>query len=192
MNLTARLIRKSFAQGILLLSLSLCYTLNAGVVYLDNLNASEFEIGNLLEWSTESEDNSDKFFIEKSIDGSSFNEIGAVDAANISTQEKYYSFLDISASEDKSFYRLRQVDLDGTASYSPVIGMQKNLLNQFAIVHMTNTEVKDDFTVTLESSVPGELMVTLNSYQGSNVYTSSQPLIPCTNEVFLSFKDYND
>ena len=77
----------------------------------------------LLRWSTASEKNSDRFEIEASADGSSFRRIGTVPGAGNSSQPHNYQLVDPAIARYATnlvYYRLRQVDLDGTASYSPV------------------------------------------------------------------------
>ncbi len=61
---------------------------------------ARFEVSNNgnqsnLTWITSSEQNSSYFSIKRSVDGSSFNEIGRVNAAGFSNIEKLYSFTDI-------------------------------------------------------------------------------------------------
>ncbi|MDQ2771363.1 MAG: IPT/TIG domain-containing protein [Bacteroidota bacterium] len=75
-----------------------------------------------LAWATASEKNSDRFEVERSRDGRTFERIGQVAAAGSSTSAHHYNFLDTKypGETDLLYYRLRQVDLDGTFSYSPV------------------------------------------------------------------------
>ena len=109
---------------IIFLSLFYCSlgaTLQAEVVYAFPLNGAEQEIGNMLEWRTASESNSQAFIVEKSTDGTSFQNLGMIEAAGISFEEKVYRFLDINATSGIAFYRLKQLDKDGTTSYTDVI-----------------------------------------------------------------------
>lgn len=70
-----------------------------------------------LTWGTLSESNSDKFEIEK-LKVDEFVSIGEVQAAGTSSSPSDYQFLDTDALVGENVYRLRQVDLDGNASYS--------------------------------------------------------------------------
>lgn len=77
----------------------------------------------LLEWATASERNSARFEVEASADGTTFRLVGSVPAQGNSTQLHAYQILDkyiARYAADPVYYRLRQVDLDGTAAYSPV------------------------------------------------------------------------
>ncbi len=72
-----------------------------------------------LEWSTISETNNLGFYIERSSNGASYETVSSLIAGAGTTLEmNTYSFTDANAPAGKLTYRLRQVDLDGTVSYS--------------------------------------------------------------------------
>ncbi|WP_422388756.1 beta strand repeat-containing protein [Hymenobacter cyanobacteriorum] len=71
-------------------------------------------------WATASEKNSAYFVVERSADGRSFGEIARVEAKGNSTARVEYGSLDRSPLGGISYYRLRQVDRDGTTAYSNV------------------------------------------------------------------------
>ncbi|PJJ58955.1 right-handed parallel beta-helix repeat-containing protein [Hymenobacter chitinivorans] len=75
-----------------------------------------------LDWATASEMNSKVFDVERSANGTSFERIGTVAAAGTSSTTRRYMLPDaeLPASATQLYYRLKQVDLDGTFSYSPV------------------------------------------------------------------------
>ncbi|MBH8559365.1 T9SS type A sorting domain-containing protein [Hymenobacter negativus] len=75
-----------------------------------------------LAWATASEKNSQAFIVERSLDGQSFAAIGTVAAAGSSTSARAYELLDAKLPSGVAtlYYRLKQVDADGTFSYSPV------------------------------------------------------------------------
>ena len=75
-----------------------------------------------LAWSTASEKNSARFEVERSANGSAFTGIGKVAAAGNSSTPRRYSWTDESLPTQAIplYYRLRQVDTDGTSTYSPV------------------------------------------------------------------------
>jgi endoglucanase Acf2 len=75
-----------------------------------------------LAWHTASEVNSARFDVQRSRDGNSFTTLGSVAARGTSTTTAAYTYRDaaLPAGASPLYYRLRQVDLDGTATYSPV------------------------------------------------------------------------
>ncbi|RME38579.1 MAG: T9SS C-terminal target domain-containing protein [Deltaproteobacteria bacterium] len=77
----------------------------------------------LLEWQTASEFNASHFVVERSADGgTSFEELGQVRARG-GTVPTDYSFLDKQPFNGVNYYRLREVDFDGTESHSPVVAV---------------------------------------------------------------------
>ncbi|MBC6607756.1 T9SS type A sorting domain-containing protein [Hymenobacter sp. BT188] len=75
-----------------------------------------------LNWATASELNNDRFVIERSLDGLSFSTIGTVRGKGTTTQQSKYSFTDAGVARFGAliYYRLKQLDFDGTATFSPV------------------------------------------------------------------------
>lgn len=82
-------------------------------------NATALEERNVLaDWITASELNSDYFVVERTTDGVQFEAIGTVDAAGTSLNPIQYELIDENALSGTSYYRLKEVDLDGTFTYS--------------------------------------------------------------------------
>lgn len=74
----------------------------------------------LLTWSTATETNCDYFSVERLNENNVWNEIGRVDGNGTTSQTSYYSFVDEMPNEGVNYYRLRQVDFDGSHWYSPI------------------------------------------------------------------------
>jgi hypothetical protein len=77
-----------------------------------------------LAWATASETNNDHFLVERSLDGKSFGVIGKVTGAGSSAVKMNYAFQDAFAPAGIAYYRLRQVDFDGTSEYSNVVAVR--------------------------------------------------------------------
>ncbi|GAB3574893.1 hypothetical protein GCM10027345_09440 [Hymenobacter daeguensis] len=75
-----------------------------------------------LAWTTASEKNSARFEVERSLSGTAFERIGTVAGQGTKASATDYALLDgkLPASAATLYYRLKQFDLDGTATYSPV------------------------------------------------------------------------
>jgi hypothetical protein len=95
-------------------------------VELISFTAAAQENAVRLTWATASEKNSARFEVERSADGKTFEKIGTVAAQGNSTRRIDYEFLDTKtlAKATTRYYRLRQVDTDGSAEYSPVRSVQ--------------------------------------------------------------------
>ena len=74
----------------------------------------------MVSWATGSEQNSDHFMVERSTDGEHFEDIGRVGAAGTSGMTIRYTWPDKHPVQGWNYYRLKQVDIDGTSTYSPV------------------------------------------------------------------------
>ena len=85
----------------------------------------------LVEWETLSETNNDYFEVENSFDGIHFNTIHFIYGSINSISPINYSVV-CDISED-SYYRLKQVDIDGTTTYSKLIFINHNKLAKMII-----------------------------------------------------------
>jgi hypothetical protein len=77
----------------------------------------------LLRWATASERNSAYFEVQSSTDGRQFTRLTRVAGQGNSTQAHAYSWADLGWARYAAavvYYRLKQVDTDGTSTYSPV------------------------------------------------------------------------
>jgi hypothetical protein len=89
-------------------------------VVLTSFTGQTSATGNVLRWATASEANNDHFEIERSSNGQDFVQIGRTAGAGSTDLTHAYQFAD-AAQPTISYYRLRQVDFDGTFTYSPVV-----------------------------------------------------------------------
>jgi hypothetical protein len=79
--------------------------------------------------------------IEKSHSNGEFFPIGKVDGAGTSDDVHTYAFVDESSMDIINYYRLRQVDLDGTVKYSDVIKVHFDLNQVQVYPSPTNGEL---------------------------------------------------
>ena len=77
----------------------------------------------VLNWATATEYNNDYFAVERSADGLAFALLGQVAGAGTSSSLRSYSFTDERPPVAVAYYRLRQVDYIGAATYSPVVSV---------------------------------------------------------------------
>lgn len=89
-------------------------------VELSHFEAKPYGNAVKVEWSTASELNNDYFIVERCADAVHFEAIGRVEGAGDADQLRNYDFMDDSPLAGDNYYRLRQVDVDGRASYGPV------------------------------------------------------------------------
>jgi len=188
------MIRKSKFSSLqftlLLILLSGATATNAAVSYAMPLHGDEHMIGNLLEWSTSEEFNSEQFQVEKSLDGIEYAGIGKVEAAGESNGEKNYRFLDINATTDKAYYRLKQIDTDGTISLSEIALVNRVIANNFMVVNMTNTVTNDNFMCAIDF-LKDDSNIKFELYNAANemVQSGTPNMYYGLNELYISLKD---
>ncbi|MEL6593275.1 MAG: hypothetical protein AAFQ68_24470, partial [Bacteroidota bacterium] len=71
-----------------------------------------------LNWLTAAEINNDFFEVQRSVDGLNWEALGNVKGAGTSEEMNDYQYDDYLVSYGTNFYRLKQVDFDGSFSYS--------------------------------------------------------------------------
>jgi hypothetical protein len=71
-----------------------------------------------LNWETATEINNHGFEIERRSESSEFRTIGFVEGNGTTTETRNYSYVDKTVDQGINYYRLKQVDFDGTYSYS--------------------------------------------------------------------------
>lgn len=76
-----------------------------------------------LNWQTSAELNNSHFILETSTEGEVFNRIGEIDGAGTTTEPQDYTFTHHTPSAGINYYRLKQMDFDGTFTYSKVIAI---------------------------------------------------------------------
>jgi hypothetical protein len=76
---------------------------------------------NLVNWTTESENNSSHFDLESSNDGENWKLVTIKNAAGNSNEQIRYSYIDNNLSEIV-YYRLQQYDIDGKSeTFGPIV-----------------------------------------------------------------------
>ena len=102
-------------------------------VELTSFSAEQTANGILLKWTTASELNNSGFAIER-LSSNLWEEIGFVNGFGTITSAKQYSFKDITPLSGNSYYRLKQLDFDGSFTYSNEIEVNfSNVLTDFLL-----------------------------------------------------------
>ena len=93
--------------------------------------ASENEI--ILNWTTATELNNQGFEIDRSSDNETFEKIGFVPGFGTTTESKSYTYQIVEFASGIQYYRLKQIDFDGTYEYSEVIEVEGINPGQFTL-----------------------------------------------------------
>jgi hypothetical protein len=120
---------------------------------------------NHLQWQTASEVNSAYFIVEHSADGQAFASLGTVAASYFSQQSHSYTYVD-AALPGRWYYRLQQVDRDGTTHYSAVVVLTSS---QFTLAAYPNP-VYNELQVVPATSTAYPLTLQLYTANGQLAY----------------------
>lgn len=130
--------------------------------------------GNVLQWTTFSEENNEGFEIQKSFDAKDFFVIGFVPSKAASGHSKAtlaYTFNDKELTQPVMYYRYRQVDHDGEESYSNVVIAKKTMVTTPRIWAVYPNPVTKTQSLSLNNREAGTL--TLFDIKGTLVHTQS-------------------
>ncbi|MEO0787681.1 MAG: PQQ-dependent sugar dehydrogenase [Bacteroidota bacterium] len=153
------ILRRSFSNGRL-------YTISQALpVELTEFSARLQDNGQvLLNWTTGREEGSGQFIIERSNDGRSFTAIGQTPAAGSSDTPINYEFVDRTPLGVRAYYRLRQIDLDGSEQLSPIRRIDPKASEE---VEIFPNPVDDWLTIDMgEMDVYGQIQAVLYDQQG--------------------------
>jgi hypothetical protein len=89
-------------------------------VFFESFEVVIFEKSNILYWQTHSETNHSHYEIERSEYGQHWTTLGKVSDNLSRSSKKYYEFVDHFPVKGRNYYRIKQVDVDGTFAYSEI------------------------------------------------------------------------
>lgn len=146
-------------------------TATSGVpVALLSFNAKPVNKDVQLNWSTASETNNNGFYTERSLDGKLFETIQFIKGAGNSNRVQSYTFNDQNALKQQPvlYYRLRQVDFDGTYTYSEVKQVRAQQTTLQGITAAPNP-FSNNLSILMNSENNSEVTVTLYDLYGRRV-----------------------
>lgn len=106
----------------------------------------------VLNWSVENEINFSRYEIERSINTTNFNNMGAVNANGSSTAISYQFTDDNVATSNIFYYRLKMIDLDGSYRYSNQVVLRKDAITESRIVSVNPNPFVQTLTIQYEAA----------------------------------------
>ncbi len=126
--------------------------------------------GALLEWATASERDNDYFIIEHSSDAMNFSEIARIAGAGNSISTLNYSYVDYNMFGGDNYYRLIQVDYDGTRSASEIIALNCGDQEDKPVVEAYPNPFNSELNVSLKNFNNTPAKIELFDMLGKLVY----------------------
>lgn len=128
------------------------YTVSTLPIELVSFNSNCINNKATLTWETSSETNNSYFNIEKSNDGVNWKKIGKLDGQGNSSTFKKYSFIDNEKIIATSFYRLKQIDIDGSFTYSTIATI-RNCNQKDIAISVSPNPVKNLVTIKFDKEI---------------------------------------
>lgn len=138
----------------------------------------------LLDWATQNELDNSHFNVQRSVDGSTWETIGLVYGRGNSHSLSEYEAYDEDPYAGVSFYRLVQVDLDGTETPTEVKAVE--IVRTEKEVSIYPVPAIDEVTVELGEEVKGEAVVMAYDMAGRMYFI---PTIPSATKLYLDVND---
>ena len=93
-------------------------------VALSSFTAKEIIQAIQLKWTSSNERNNAGFEIQKSKNGQEWNKITFINGAGTTDEDQEYTYQDENPFSGVNYYRLKQIDFDGTFEYSKIIKVE--------------------------------------------------------------------
>lgn len=127
----------------------------------------------LTQWETATEIDNDYFAVERSQNGSDFAEIGRVAGRGTTRIRQTYHWLDTEPLRGISYYRLRQVDTDGTYSYSRIVAVTHTADGMSTVVLYPNPSDGSRLSVMIHQAVGKSVPMTISDLTGRIVWQNN-------------------
>ena len=142
---------------------------------------------NVLNWTTASELNADRFEVQKSStgNGGDWQYIGFQKAVGNNQGQKDYTFYDNEPLVGNNYYRLKMIDYDGTFTYSNNINIpiSEAMVNSFVKIFPNPTSGK--VTVQLQSTKEISTELRITNLLGQTISVSSTQLTKGLNQLII-------
>ncbi len=149
-------------------------------VELTSFSAREFGNGIKLEWTTATETNNKGFEVQRKNESTNYQTIAFVDGAGTTTEPHNYNYLDNqSLISSKYYYILKQIDFDGSFSYSKELMINHNFvtINDTLYQNYPNPVIastKIRYGLQTDADCKLELLDFYSSTQMATIYKNQQ------------------
>jgi hypothetical protein len=143
-------------------------------------------------WSTAWEENNAWYEIQRSINGVNFETIGKVNGAKNSSSVIEYSYVDADIkSPSIYYYRLKQVDLDGTSAFSEMISIDHSAYSTSQISIQPNPVLQGQQLILSASSGANEtLHIKIYDLTGRLIYGTSKSKESGTAKIAIDTENF--
>ena len=149
---------------------------NALPVELARFGGTWSEEGTRLTWETAAERNNAGFEVQRRVDGGPFATMGFVEGAGTSDKGRDYRFVDaqIPFAVDSLTYRLRQVDLDGTAHLHAPVTLGRGVPDRLEVLAPYPNPTTGTATLSYTLPAAGPVRIAVYNVLGQEVAVLAQ------------------
>jgi hypothetical protein len=123
----------------------------------------------VLNWTTASELNNQGFEIEQSFDNENFKKVGFVPGFGTTTEMKSYSFRISDVAAGINYYRLKQLDFDGTSAIYNSVAVDGPVPNSFVLNQNHPNPFNPSTTISFSLPVESNVSIKLFNMLGQEV-----------------------
>ncbi len=146
----------------------------------------------VLDWTTANELHNSGFEVQRGTDGRSFSKIGWLEGSGTTAIGKEYAFTDDEVQPNTLYYyRLRQLDHNGTENFTPVRSAMVKDNSRLTVEQLFPNPVKSRGAANFHANAPqeGELDIQLFDARGSLVQQLSQSVAAGANTFSLPMSE---
>jgi hypothetical protein len=153
--------------------------------YIKYFTAEKVSRSNHIKWASLQEFNNDYYEVERSANGKDFITVGRVEGALESYSEKLYRFEDDNPLPGKSFYRLKQVDIDGNIKYHRIVSVNRSDM-PYVDLSFENP-VSANLVLNIQTNQLGKLNLRVISMQGQVMFNETMKCMKGENYFSKNF-----
>ena len=123
----------------------------------------------VINWSVDNEINIDRYELESSNDGLSFDKINTQSPSSSISSTKNYSYIDNKALSEQVFYRVKAISMDGIIQYSKIVSISSKV-NSSSIKIYPNPATSGNVQIEFKNAKLGFYSIEVNNMVGQLVY----------------------
>lgn len=155
------------------------YAVSTLPVSLTSFTAQKQNDAVKLNWITASERNNSHFDVMHSSNGKDFSPITTLLGAGNSNEVRTYSYIDNTPFLGVNYYKLKQVDLDGTVNHSKIESVKVDLGDSLFIIYQTDEKL----SISIYIGDSGDGDISIMDVLGRKLYESKRQLNAGYNKV---------
>ncbi|MBX2816172.1 MAG: T9SS type A sorting domain-containing protein [Saprospiraceae bacterium] len=144
-------------------------------VELTSFEAHPASEGNVIAWSTSSEWNNQGFVVQHASPDLHFTDLTFVESRSVGNEISRYQWMDKeNTAQERSYYRLKQIDWDGSETYSEMIEVRRARSHHFQIFPNPAADVVHITWPTPRAGVQAPIAIAIRNVQGQIMVTYTE------------------